>query len=521
MAKSARRQPQAWKLKWPISISGSALQSRWCDQQFQLSRILTSDKNSRMAPKETSHQSSLNDGKSRWELEVLESNPLSVSEEGSPNISYQSLTTYLFESIGTSLMDAESTWVTLSADDKRDVAGLSEKMGQLSVDSDVASQPEEATPLESMSDDLRAALEHQRSYQRTPLNDLDSFFRLHTWVAAFNQYIDTTDPTDTERHVRDDADVESRSADVRDYKPSTKRHSWASGIANGAGSRNQESSGEAINGYYGSLLWANVTGNSDIVDYTRLLLATEQHGAQVYWHPYPEANGSACDQPDPEQDVHNLVTMGNAEDWQAASNGRFWGDEQIEIAAVQMLPVKPVNKFRNTSTTWLGRRTSTPNLSEATTMSSSLTTWDPGNSYGNQVPRHARGDISAAAVFNLSFAPNMGATYALENDQYVTADDTGTYALSAARSVASMWELYMIRQQDSAESGVDTILAKPNSAYLIVESDRAVVNNVTNVTSAEGFRLIRVWFRFSKETIARGDLETKATEHDVNLTENR
>jgi endo-1,3(4)-beta-glucanase len=33
-------------------------------------------------------------------------------------------------------------------------------------------------------------------------------------------------------------------------------HSWASGIANGAGSRDEESSGEAINAYYGALLWA-------------------------------------------------------------------------------------------------------------------------------------------------------------------------------------------------------------------------------------------------------------------------
>ncbi|KIY51480.1 glycoside hydrolase family 81 protein [Fistulina hepatica ATCC 64428] len=333
-------------------------------------------------------------------------------------------------------------------------------------------------------------------------------------------------------------------------------HSWASGIANGAGSRDQESSGEAINGYYGSLLWANITGNSDIVDYARLLLATEQHGAQVYWHLYPEANGSARDQPYPEQDVRDLVTMGNVEDWQSGA-WLFWGDEQIEIAAIQMLPVTPVNEYLY-DVAWVENvwsyaldeildpsyddewkcviycAYSQANLSEAATMSSSLTTWGTGNSYSNQMyflatregasgvcsslPANPLGnyvfqststdlyisnaslpnlyaiesDVSAAAVFNLSFAPNMGTIYALENDQYVTADDTGTYALSAARSVASTWELYMIRQQEGAESGVYTILANANSAYLIVESDGAVVNNATNVTSAEGFRLISV-----------------------------
>ena len=45
----------------------------------------------------------------------------------------------------------------------------------------------------------------------------------------------------------------------------------ASGIANGAGSRDQESTGEAINAYYGALLWATVTGNTDMVNYVNLL----------------------------------------------------------------------------------------------------------------------------------------------------------------------------------------------------------------------------------------------------------
>jgi endo-1,3(4)-beta-glucanase len=59
-------------------------------------------------------------------------------------------------------------------------------------------------------------------------------------------------------------------------------HSWASGIANGAGSRDQESTGEAVNAYYGALLWASVSGvSADYVHYAQLLLATEQQGAQV------------------------------------------------------------------------------------------------------------------------------------------------------------------------------------------------------------------------------------------------
>lgn len=93
----------------------------------------------------------------------------------------------------------------------------------------------------------------------------------------------------------------------------------ASGMANGAGSRDQESSGEAINGYYGALLWAEVTGNTNIQNYARLLLATEQHASQTYWHMYPAASATDRDQPYPEQALRDLVTIGNVEDWQSGA----------------------------------------------------------------------------------------------------------------------------------------------------------------------------------------------------------
>jgi len=90
-------------------------------------------------------------------------------------------------------------------------------------------------------------------------------------------------------------------------------------MANGAGPRDQESIGEAVNGYYGALLWATVTGNVDIQNYARLLIATEQHAAQVYWHLYPRASSTHRDQPYPEQGLRDLVTIGNVQDWQAGA----------------------------------------------------------------------------------------------------------------------------------------------------------------------------------------------------------
>jgi hypothetical protein len=122
--------------------------------------------------------------------------------------------------------------------------------------------------------------------------------------------------------------------------PDLSRHSYcssASGIANGAGSRDQESIGEAVNGYYGALLWATVTDDKDMANYARLLVATEQQAAQVYWHLYPNEDGNARDQPYPEQgvftprlslagrpsypptDFRKLVTVGNVEDFQAGA----------------------------------------------------------------------------------------------------------------------------------------------------------------------------------------------------------
>lgn len=93
----------------------------------------------------------------------------------------------------------------------------------------------------------------------------------------------------------------------------------ASGIANGAGPRDQESIGEAVNGYYGALLWADVTANANIKNYARLLIANEQHAAQVYWHMYPKASSTDRDQPYPEPAMRNLVTVGNVMDFQSGA----------------------------------------------------------------------------------------------------------------------------------------------------------------------------------------------------------
>ena len=119
-------------------------------------------------------------------------------------------------------------------------------------------------------------------------------------------------------------------------------HSWASGIANGAGPRDQESSGEAINGCYGLLLFANAINNAALTDYSRMLPAIEIAGSQAYWHLYAANPGP--DTPYPEQAFRELSTVGNVMDTQAGA-WLFWGGQRTQIAAIQILPLTPIGQY--------------------------------------------------------------------------------------------------------------------------------------------------------------------------------
>jgi endoglucanase Acf2 len=75
-------------------------------------------------------------------------------------------------------------------------------------------------------------------------------------------------------------------------------HSFATGLFPFANGKSQESSSEAVNCYYGAYLWAKVrwgggggTDGRKMVDFARLLLATEITGAKTYWHMTPSSSG--------------------------------------------------------------------------------------------------------------------------------------------------------------------------------------------------------------------------------------
>lgn len=60
-------------------------------------------------------------------------------------------------------------------------------------------------------------------------------------------------------------------------------HSWASGLYPMANGRQQESSSEAANGYYGAALAADALGDEALGKWAKTLLAMEQLAAQAYW----------------------------------------------------------------------------------------------------------------------------------------------------------------------------------------------------------------------------------------------
>lgn len=168
----------------------------------------------------------------------------------------------------------------------------------------------------------------------------------------------------------------------------------------------------------------------------------------------------------------------------------------------------------------------------ATQRSSSLTTWGSGNSFSNQlyflstragasnvctsaaanpvgtfyIQSSSNGNYvstaslpnliasttatTTAAKFKFAFAPNAGTIQLVSTNKFVTADQTGTFTLSAGRDVASSWEVFVIRPKVGAASGVYSILAASNKQYLTLGAGGALINNGANEANSAGFKLV-------------------------------
>jgi endo-1,3(4)-beta-glucanase len=112
-------------------------------------------------------------------------------------------------------------------------------------------------------------------------------------------------------------------------------HSWAAGLqANGDG-RNQESTSEAVNAWYGINLWGLATSQSDLRNVGRYLQALETRAAQLYWQ-MPSYN-NVYPAPFNTQKVIPLLFANKA------FNGTWFGLSDDILVGIETLPFTPAS----------------------------------------------------------------------------------------------------------------------------------------------------------------------------------
>jgi endo-1,3(4)-beta-glucanase len=112
--------------------------------------------------------------------------------------------------------------------------------------------------------------------------------------------------------------------------------SWAAGLVDFGDNRNQESTSEAMNGYYAIYLLGDAWKNDELRDFGRLLMATELRSVKKYWHMkadsdvYPEV-------------MKNQKMIGILWDTKI-DYGTWFGKNPCFIHGIQMLPFTPITE---------------------------------------------------------------------------------------------------------------------------------------------------------------------------------
>lgn len=125
-------------------------------------------------------------------------------------------------------------------------------------------------------------------------------------------------------------------------------HSFASGMFPFGNGKSQESSSEAVNGYYGAYLWSVVrngaaedpaSDESPQTDFARLLLAMEIRGARTYWHMLPSKSKN-------ETDTISAYSPQFTENYMVGNLGMldalcstWFGNEELYVHMINFLPV--------------------------------------------------------------------------------------------------------------------------------------------------------------------------------------
>ena len=113
-------------------------------------------------------------------------------------------------------------------------------------------------------------------------------------------------------------------------------HSWAQGLYEGGDGRNQESSSEAVNAWYGVYLWGVATGDERVRDLGRLLLAMELRSAHTYY----QITSDSGIYPEPFASNKVVGVL-----WSNKVDYTTWFGGNIEfIHGIQMLPFTPISE---------------------------------------------------------------------------------------------------------------------------------------------------------------------------------
>jgi endo-1,3(4)-beta-glucanase len=113
-------------------------------------------------------------------------------------------------------------------------------------------------------------------------------------------------------------------------------HSWAAGLFEFGDSRNQESSSEAVNAWYGVYLYGLAIGDDRIRDLGRMMLATELRATWKYW----QINAGEGIYPEPYASNKVVgILWGMKVDYTT-----FFGANVEFIHGIQMLPYTPITE---------------------------------------------------------------------------------------------------------------------------------------------------------------------------------
>jgi endo-1,3(4)-beta-glucanase len=173
-------------------------------------------------------------------------------------------------------------------------------------------------------------------------------------------------------------------------------HSWASGLYENVEGRDQESTSEAVNAWYGVQLLGLATGDARMRDLGRLLLALEVDSARTYW----QVSAPSSIYPDPFAQSRCVGRLFETR----VTFDTFFGAEPFKVYGIQLLPFAPASEAL-ISPAWIGNawptmqaRTAggsqewtglldmahaTVDRAAAWTAVSALTAWDDGNSRTN------------------------------------------------------------------------------------------------------------------------------------------